>query len=114
MIHRKVEHVETVGRCRKYKEGQCQFSSNHCWWRHDEVMNESKEPQCIKCKSTFEDKSNLMSHLKQNHPTSVPLCKNYEKGDCRFNDKFCWFKHNNVSQKQDFHKAAENPDPPSK
>ena len=54
-----------------------------------------------------------MTHIKQNHPSSVPVCRKFEKKDCRFNEAFCWFKHINSSQKVDFHIGAENPDPPS-
>ena len=113
MVHRKNEHIEMVGRCRKFKEGQCPFSSKHCWWRHDDNTYENKEPICVHCKMTFETRRHLMSHMKENHPSSVPICKKFENKDCRFNDKFCWFRHTTLSQKQDFHKAAENPDPPS-
>ena len=112
MNQRKIYHIETVGRCRKYKEGQCPFSSKHCWWKHDELIHESKELKCIKCNNVFETKSNLMCHIKESHSSAVPACKQFENGDCKFNEKFCWFRHVNKKQELDFHKTAENLDPP--
>ena len=36
MNHRKSKHLNTVAPCQKYREGNCSFSKEMCWWRHED------------------------------------------------------------------------------
>ena len=40
-----------------------------------------------------------MHHKKECHNESVPLCKGFEDGTCRFEGKTCWYKHTQNSTK---------------
>ena len=35
MIHRKVNHIETVSKCRNYANNTCKHSADNCWFSHD-------------------------------------------------------------------------------
>ena len=37
MVHRKNNHNDAVAFCRNESEGRCIFSSEKCWWKHDEA-----------------------------------------------------------------------------
>ena len=34
-----------------------------------------------------------MNHRKQTHASEIEPCHKFSKGECPFQDKFCWFKH---------------------
>ena len=52
-----------------------------------------------------------MSHRKEKHVSSIPMCKSFVKGQCKFRNDYCWFRHDNTKS-MDFQIAPKNPDPP--
>ena len=34
-----------------------------------------------------------MVHIKTKHESSLPACKYFQTGTCKFNEKSCWFAH---------------------
>ena len=48
---------------------------------------------CKVCKNKFETKQKLMGHIRTKHVSSLPNCKYYQDGTCKFNEKSCWFPH---------------------
>ena len=88
------------------------------------------------CDKTFESKSEMMRHRKNQHSSIVQRCNLFLKKSCRFQSEFCWFKHdientnddhesnedafkdnketiNEPNEPSVFQKAMKNPDPPS-
>ena len=130
MNHRKLEHPSKKI-CRYFLKETCDFQSEECWYRHvkksDANSNEStEEHDCNKCEIIFTQKSDLMKHLKKEHPTTVPKCRNYMQGKCHLTEELCWFAHpiivvdeihkNNVADKKAeddsvFHEAQEKTPP---
>ena len=49
--------------------------------------------KCNVCKTKFKGKHDLMTHIKTNHRTSLPTCKHFQKGSCKFTEQSCWFVH---------------------
>ena len=49
---------------------------------------------CKFCGEQFGLKSEFMKHRISNHNEKVPLCRENEKGTCKFN-KECWYIHRN-------------------
>ena len=47
--------------------------------------------QCSICDMRYPCKNELMNHRKNNHFELVPVCRNYLKGRCHFEN--CWYKH---------------------
>ena len=41
MNHRKNEHYNIVAPCRSYEAGQCEYSDEICWWKHEDRSNNS-------------------------------------------------------------------------
>ena len=136
MVHRKKNHQATVAVCRKFTEGACNFTSESCWWNHFEKENINGRIQCFMCDETFESKSEMMRHRKNQHSSIVQRCNLFLKKSCRFQSEFCWFKHdientnddhesnedafkdnketiNEPNEPSVFQKAMKNPDPPS-
>ena len=48
---------------------------------------------CNICRRPFDIKSDLMYHVKKEHPRSMPFCKYFQKGECKFTDEKCWYTH---------------------
>ena len=96
MEHRK-EEQPSHKKCRYYIKGECFFSSEECWYIHDDIIS-SSEPEVIHnfeyyvCKNMFSSKYDLLEHKKQNHPSKVP-CKNFQKGTCERSAEKCRFSH---------------------
>ena len=42
MKHRKQEHYNKVSVCRNDKDNWCTFSSEKCWYRHEEQINDEQ------------------------------------------------------------------------
>lgn len=61
----------------------------------DEEIHAS-EVTCKLCKIKYPSKSGLRLHLKTKHESSVPPCKHFQTGTCRFNETSCWFVHKRV------------------
>ena len=96
MGHRKEKHTHTVAFCKNKMTGSCPFVSTKCWWRHDEKAESDNKEQsfrCFDCSETFNIKRDLMVHKKRKHISNVRYCNDYLDEKCRFNDNFCWFRH---------------------
>ena len=91
MKHRKESHITAVGPCRKLVDGNCNFTSESCWWNHAE--NISENVQCFICNKTFDNKTDMMGHRKKNHSSIIQKCSRFEVGECRFQKDYCWFIH---------------------
>ena len=119
MAHRKLRHPNLVATCRNYKESKCPFEDSKCWWNHN-LSRGNQEFKCFVCEEKFENKPSMMSHRKKKHPEIIRKCFNYEENKCRFQDAFCWFKHEISQQKEEqrngqssvFQKVSGNLKPP--
>ena len=92
MSHRKKEHIASVAICKSNLDGNCPFSFERCWWNHDK-NHRNDNIQCFVCGESFNTRAEVMVHRKKRHPEIVKPCSNFEGKICRFNEKFCWFKH---------------------
>ena len=99
MIHRKNKHPNSVAPCRKYAIGDCYFTSESCFWSHENKENGSQSVNCYICDKTFQSKIQVMNHRTMSHPTYIETCVKYLKGECPFQSKFCWFKHTEAPTK---------------
>ena len=103
MEHRKNKHIQTVAVCQKYRVGKCIFSSKKCWWKHEEESENKtmeREFSCFNCRKTFKTKSEMMVHKKWLHKNTVQNCNLFIDDKCPFNDKSCWFIHEDVNEGQ--------------
>ena len=127
MKHRKEAHSMTVGTCKKFIAKTCPFTSSACWWRHDNSKDDRSNFSCYICEKTFVSRTEMMIHRKKYHIDMVPRCNQFEKGSCKFQSEFCWFKHveavnehlnvrdttKDSDAKLDFQKVTKNHDPTS-
>ena len=97
MYHRKEMHVEEVILCSFFVEGHCDFENDTCWYIHDKKKAKLQEFKCNFCEKTFKTKYKKMHHKKEYHPESVPECKNFKNGTCRFENNKCWYQHDKDS-----------------
>lgn len=130
MQHRKFNHPSNR-KCRNYPE-KCVWG-NSCWWVHEDAMEIDNSPEsnfkCNICSLEFKNKSGMMEHKKEQHPTTISVCSRFLAGDCFRSMDNCWFKHpiNNTKEIsksdtsksevpeveiQDFRKAQPNLIPP--
>ena len=91
MVHRKRDHPEKVNTCYYFLQGICNFGED-CWYNHKKEDLELKI-QCNLCDSTLRSKPDLMQHRKKQHRESVKHCRDDKSGNCRFDEKKCWFIH---------------------
>ena len=127
MIHRKLNHKNFVAKCRKFQDRICDFTSESCWWNHEDKMNSPERIHCYVCMKTFDTKKEMMGHRKKYHVNLVKQCTNFLEGKCRFQNEFCWFIHMKTTTKDDskaeeametendsdFQKEIEQTKPPS-
>ena len=97
MAHRNYEHPSNKV-CRYFKRDECIFSSEKCWYKHTTQSENDREKQvsefpCQHCNETFKAKKDFMMHMKRNHISFVPKCRDFESGKCRLTNYWCWFKH---------------------
>ena len=97
MYHRKEMHVEEVILCSFFVEGNCDFDTDTCWYIHDKKKAQLQEFKCNLCGKVFKTKYKKINHKKENHPESVPECKDFKSGSCRFEKEKCWYKHSKDS-----------------
>ena len=84
-----------------FAAGVCYFDDQTCWFNHTLKRKTFSTPfQCKACDKTFTIRSHYLKHNKQNHPNSVPTCKNIIDGKCKFGDGNCWFMHENIEKIQ--------------
>ena len=94
MNHRKVKHIDTVRQCRNFLSGNCNFTSETCWWRHElTVMLQNSTIKCFNCGEIFKTKSEMMKHRKAIHRMLVRKCTKFLQNECQFLSTSCWFLH---------------------
>ena len=67
----------------------CDLGAHIYEWHAEANWNEVFE--CSICDMRYPCKKELMSHRKKKHIEIVPICRNYIKGTCHFEN--CWYKH---------------------
>ena len=98
MTHRKQKHSNTVALCKNNLLKKCIFSAELCWWNHNKSKDENIERiECFICNDTFETKTKMMVHRKNNHTNFVGKCNNFLQNNCKFEDQFCWFLHDEAT-----------------
>ena len=65
----------------------------HIDYAHDVDGGIFSKITCTICKKKFETKHHLMCHVRTKHVGTLPNCKNYQNGKCKFTDASCWFPH---------------------
>ena len=94
MNHRKQKHIETVGHCKKKQDGNCPFSDDKCWWKHQEKQKLSTEHiECYICNKIFQDKPSMMMHRKAEHRSIIRKCDKHLNKSCPFQSNACWYIH---------------------
>ena len=98
MAHRKKNHPNII---RYFVQGNCAFEDDVCWLSH-KVYDKNratsfpqtlKELKCSLCEIIFKNKSDFMTHRKDNHPQNISTCRDDKNGVCRFRAEECWYKH---------------------
>ena len=67
----------------------CDLGAHIYEWHAEANWNEVFE--CSICDMRYPCKKELMSHRKKKHIEIVPICRNFIKGTCHFEN--CWYKH---------------------
>ena len=96
MDHRKAMHPNTVAQCKNYSKNTCPYCNERCWWIHhseNDKVNTAEEISCYYCNKTFESKSYMMAHRKEEHKLMVRICNKFLVNNCKFTDNACWFLH---------------------
>ena len=65
----------------------------HMEYVHDIDGFHTPKNKCNICNTKFRVRNDLMSHIKEKHGSSLPSCKYFQTGTCKFNEKSCWFVH---------------------
>ena len=108
---RKEKHLFSVAPCKNNKEGKCPFSSFRCWWNHEEIQNLPDNIKCFVCNESFENKTEMMAHRKKEHSSLIRKCLQFKENNCRFEEKSCWFMHDDVKEEdipEEVEKESEN------
>ena len=92
MTHRKTEHPGSIAFCKNYAAGDCEFSSDACWWSHREQTDKGCLA-CFICSKEFKTKTEIMQHRKRNHPKVVRICEKFKENACRYTNTSCWWQH---------------------
>ena len=92
MKQKKNDHFNKASSCWKYALRACEYGDQLCWFSHAKPVSSSKFT-CNACDKTFSIQPEYFKHRKHAHTTSVPLCKNDKKGECKFSENDCWFIH---------------------
>ena len=96
MEHRKEEHPSHKT-CRYYIKGECFFSSQECWYLHEDKHTEKEpdtqqEENCFGCQKTFATKYDLMEHKKKSNACKT-ICSKFQTGTFDCSSENCSFKH---------------------
>ena len=61
MVHRKKKHPQIVKPCNKYKESNCRFNEDSCWFKHEmELESFNDEREEMENKVENEDESQMV------------------------------------------------------
>ena len=94
MEHRRDQHKDQIKRCRYFLNGICEFEDETCWYRHSDNQNEGSEFRCSFCDVVLKSKAELIAHRQNAHaPDKVKVCRDYQRGSCRYSEDECWYKH---------------------
>ena len=114
MSHRKEEHPSHK-KCRYYSKGECAFSSEDCWYLHEDKVSNAEsslntvtEFQCFVCNNTFMSKYDLMQHKRKHHPSKIP-CTKFQNGTCDRSAEDCNYKHILITTKETSNNITANP-----
>ena len=66
MVHRKNYHEDKVGVCRSYSSGNCTYTRDDCWWKHEKTTN-NNEYICTHCDEKFNTKNKWYTHRTKVH-----------------------------------------------
>ena len=110
MKHRKQAHKEKVKQCIYFSAGNCNFDNDSCWFDHSKtgksLLNDDSEIKCKHCGKRFQLRSEFMQHRKKHHTEFVPMCTNFQSGNCEYS--LCWFKHNENEESTKDQDISEN------
>ena len=106
MMHRKSNHINAVAFCKNYKNGECRFTSEACFWNH-EKSEHTDGVACYFCGKVFRTKREMMIHRKREHKSLIENCQQFLQGICRFQENFCWFIHSRETESSLSSKSEE-------
>ena len=112
MNHRKEEHPSHK-KCRYYIKEECVFSSEDCWYLHEDnaightVQKGIENIECFVCKKPFSSKHDLLEHKKKNHPSKM-ICTKFQKGTCDRSAQECRYVHSKTAIKESSTESRSN------
>ena len=83
-------------------EKELKYNCNDCSYqahtreelnKHFDVTHVGHSIFCHTCGKGFSLKRDLMRHRKTDHANMIKKCKYFSRGNCDFEDDFCWWKH---------------------
>ena len=76
LMNQRKEENPSHKKCRYFLKGECHFSSDECWYLHENkheeisgVEDTQDNIQCFVCKSNFGSKYDLLEHKKKQYPS---------------------------------------------
>ena len=85
----RIKNHKTYKPCNNFPQGNCTYGDN-CFFNH--IILQNGYSICYECGKTFSERSLFMSHRKNAHEPVI--CKEFEKGLCKFTNQSCWWTHN--------------------
>ena len=82
--------------CEYPAEDLCELGE-HIYFNHNSDNCEDIY-NCNFCEETFESKTELMTHKKNNHEENITICKYFMEDKCAFDAKKCWYSHNKLDE----------------
>ena len=114
MCHRKENHPSHK-KCRYYLKGECHFSSEECWYIHEDSIKTNKniptseENICVVCQNTFPTNYDLLEHNRRQHFNKVPSTNTQTKSTTV--NVSAWDQPLSSMSKEDFHQIPPIPAP---
>jgi hypothetical protein len=105
------QFINTVALCKNNLVGKCSFTSEMCWWNHDNRQSDTNSSvDCFLFGAYFKSKFKMMIHRKRMHKSRVKQCNNFLANNCKFESKACWYMHEdeNMETDEDPGKEEEN------
>ena len=106
MVHRKNYHEDKVCVCISYSSGNCTYTRDDCWWKHEKTTN-NNEYICTHCDEKFKNRGDFMKHRKSRHVERVIVCNHALNGKCHFSNNDCWFRHENESKNENLSNESD-------
>ena len=106
MRHNKIEHEENLRSCWNYAVGTC-FYDKDCWYSHEKQnFTHTRQYKCNFCGNDFQTEPELFKHKKCSHSELVPVCKNFLRNNCSFEND-CWFSHEKKTEEKSIGKNED-------